>query len=73
VQTIALENADAGVTANVILPGTMDTPANRKSMPGADSSKWLKTQDVTDLILSLAGESGRNLTGLAIPIEGRHG
>lgn len=73
VQTIALENADAGLTANVILPGTMDTPVNRKSMPDADFSKWLKTQDVADLILSLADESARQLTGLAIPIEGRRG
>ncbi|HEV8074507.1 MAG TPA: SDR family NAD(P)-dependent oxidoreductase [Candidatus Acidoferrum sp.] len=70
VQTVALENADAGVTANVILPGTMDTPANRKSMPDADFSKWAKTDNVADLVLSLAGEQARHLTGLAIPIEG---
>ncbi|HET6928913.1 MAG TPA: SDR family NAD(P)-dependent oxidoreductase [Candidatus Acidoferrum sp.] len=70
VQTVALENADAGLTANVILPGTMDTPANRKSMPGADFSKWAKTSDVADLVLSLADEQARHLTGLAIPIEG---
>jgi NAD(P)-dependent dehydrogenase (short-subunit alcohol dehydrogenase family) len=70
VQTVALENADAGLTANVILPGTMDTPANRKSMPDADFSKWAKTEDVADLVLSLADEQARHLTGLAIPIEG---
>jgi NAD(P)-dependent dehydrogenase (short-subunit alcohol dehydrogenase family) len=70
VQTVALENADAGVTANVILPGTMDTPANRKAMPDADFSKWAKTDNVADLVLSLAGEQARHLTGLAIPIEG---
>lgn len=70
VQTVALENADAGLTANVVLPGTMDTPANRKSMPDADFSKWAKTGDVADLVLSLADEQARHLTGLAIPIEG---
>src|ERR1700739_2514383 len=42
VRTVALENKDAGVTANVVLPGTMDTPVNRKAMPAADFSKWLK-------------------------------
>ena len=73
VKTVALENADAGVTANVILPGTMDTEGNRKSMPGADFAKWLKTQDVAELVLSLAGENARHLSGLAIPIEGRQG
>ncbi len=70
VRTVALENADAGLTANVILPGSMDTPANRKSMPEADFSKWAKTDDVAELVLSLAEEQARNLTGLAIPIEG---
>jgi len=70
VQTVALENADVGLTANVILPDTMDTPANRKSMPDADFSKWAKTDDVAELVLSIAGEQARHLTGLAIPIEG---
>src|SRR6266853_761225 len=31
IRTVALENKDVGITANVILPGTMDTPANRAS------------------------------------------
>jgi NAD(P)-dependent dehydrogenase (short-subunit alcohol dehydrogenase family) len=30
IRTVALENKDAGLTANAILPGTMDTPANAK-------------------------------------------
>src|SRR5436190_21714193 len=42
VKTVALENRDAGVTANAILPGTMDTSANRMAMPGADFSKWVQ-------------------------------
>src|ERR1700736_4885991 len=41
IRTVALENKDAGITANTILPGTMDTPANRKAMPGADTSTWV--------------------------------
>jgi NAD(P)-dependent dehydrogenase (short-subunit alcohol dehydrogenase family) len=73
VETVALENADAGLTANVILPGTMDTPGNRKSMPDADFSKWVKTGDVAELVLSLADEQAKHLTGLAIPIEGSQG
>jgi NAD(P)-dependent dehydrogenase (short-subunit alcohol dehydrogenase family) len=50
-QTVALENKDAGITANVILPGTMDTPANRKDMPGADTSQWVQPASVASLIL----------------------
>ena len=69
VRTVALENKDAGVTANVVLPGTMDTPANRKAMPGADFSKWLKPADVADLVLWLADERAAHITGTAIPID----
>jgi len=69
VRTVALENKDAGLTANVVLPGTMDTAANRKAMPGADFSKWLKPADVADLILWLADERAAHVTGAAIPID----
>lgn len=72
-QTVALENRDAGVTANVVLPGTMDTPANRKSMPGADFSKWVQPADVADLIAYLADERAGNISGTAVPIDGRNG
>jgi NAD(P)-dependent dehydrogenase (short-subunit alcohol dehydrogenase family) len=70
VQTVALENADAGLTANVILPGTMDTPANRQAMPKADFSKWLNPKRVAELILWLADERAAQITGTVIPIEG---
>ncbi len=70
VRTVALENKDAGLTANVVLPGTMDTPANRKAMPGADYSKWLKPADVADLVLWLADERASHITGTTIPIDG---
>ena len=71
VRTVALENKDTGLTANVVLPGTMDTPANRKAMPGADFSKWVRPADVADLILWLADERAANVTGTAMPIDGR--
>jgi NAD(P)-dependent dehydrogenase (short-subunit alcohol dehydrogenase family) len=70
-QTVALENKDAGITANVILPGTMDTPANRKAMPGADTSQWVQPASVASLILFLVGEGGKDVTGAAIPVYGR--
>jgi NAD(P)-dependent dehydrogenase (short-subunit alcohol dehydrogenase family) len=73
VQTVALENADVGLTANVVLPGTMNTPANRKSMPGEDFSKWVKTDDVSSLVLWLADDHAGHITGAAIPIDGKHG
>jgi NAD(P)-dependent dehydrogenase (short-subunit alcohol dehydrogenase family) len=73
VRTVALENRDAGVTANVVLPGTMDTPANRKAMPDANFSKWLQPSEVAELVLWLSDERAGHITGTAIPIDGRSG
>jgi len=73
VQTVAVENKDAGLTANLILPGTMDTPANRAAMPNADFSKWLKTESVANLTFFLAQDSAAHITGAVIPIDGQNG
>jgi NAD(P)-dependent dehydrogenase (short-subunit alcohol dehydrogenase family) len=70
-RTVALENKQAGITANVILPGTMDTPINRKAMPGADTSTWVQPASVASLIVWLAGDAGKDVTGAAIPVYGR--
>jgi NAD(P)-dependent dehydrogenase (short-subunit alcohol dehydrogenase family) len=71
IRTVALENKAAGIRANVILPGTMDTPANRKDMPGADVSQWVQPASVASLILWLAGDAGKDITGAAIRVYGQ--
>lgn len=71
VRTVALENRDAGVTANIILPDTMDTPGNRKAMPDADPSKWVATQDVAELALWLADDRATHTTGTTFPITAK--
>jgi NAD(P)-dependent dehydrogenase (short-subunit alcohol dehydrogenase family) len=73
IRTVALENKDAGLRANAILPGTMDTPANRKAMPDADFSKWVRPQAVASLITWLAGDSGKDVNGAVIPVYGTEG
>jgi NAD(P)-dependent dehydrogenase (short-subunit alcohol dehydrogenase family) len=71
IKTVALENKDAGITANVILPGTIDTPTNRKDMSGADVSQWVQPASVASLIVWLAGDSGKDVTGAVIPVYGK--
>jgi NAD(P)-dependent dehydrogenase (short-subunit alcohol dehydrogenase family) len=73
VQTVALENRDSRLTANIVLPDTMDTPANRKSMPNADFSVWVNPQDVADLVLWLADDRAAHITGATFPIQASHG
>jgi NAD(P)-dependent dehydrogenase (short-subunit alcohol dehydrogenase family) len=70
VKTAALENRKLGITANVILPGTIDTEANRRSDPKADRSKWVSPQKLAALALFLASEDAADITGAAIPVYG---
>lgn len=70
IRTIALENREHGITANSVLPGTMDTPANRAAMPGADPKKWIQPEHVAGLIAWLLGEAGAPVSGAAIPLYG---
>jgi NAD(P)-dependent dehydrogenase (short-subunit alcohol dehydrogenase family) len=70
IRTVALENKDAGITANVILPGTIDTPSNRKAMAGADTSTWVQPESIASLIVWLVGNAGKDVTGAAIPVYG---
>lgn len=59
------------VLANVILPGTMDTPANRKAIPIADVSKGVQSVTVAQLAVWLAGKSGKDVNGSGIPVYGK--
>ncbi len=70
IKTVALENKDVGITANVILPATIDTPANRTAMPNADYSKWVQPASIAALIAWLVGDNGRDVNGVAIPVYG---
>jgi NAD(P)-dependent dehydrogenase (short-subunit alcohol dehydrogenase family) len=71
IRTIALENKDRDVSANTVLPGTMDTPANRAADPKADPSQWVQPAQVAALLVHLASDAGAQVTGAAIPIYGR--
>lgn len=70
IRTVALEGKDDGITANIILPGTMDTPANRTDSPSADFSKWVPPAKVASLALWLASEEASQVSGALIPVYG---
>lgn len=44
------EAKGTNVVTAVIAPSTIDTPQNRKSMPDADPSKWVKAEDIAEII-----------------------
>jgi NAD(P)-dependent dehydrogenase (short-subunit alcohol dehydrogenase family) len=56
---------------NCVLPGTIDTPQNRKDMPQADFSKWVPPASIADAILFLASDAARAVSGASLPVYGR--
>jgi NAD(P)-dependent dehydrogenase (short-subunit alcohol dehydrogenase family) len=71
IRTIALENKDRCISANTVLPGTMDTPGNRAGDPSADGSQWVQPSQVAAILLHLASDAGAQITGAAIPVYGK--
>ena len=71
IRTISNENHDTCITANIVLPGTMDTSANRAADAFADFTKWVQPAQVAALLVHLASETAAQVNGAAIPICGR--
>jgi NAD(P)-dependent dehydrogenase (short-subunit alcohol dehydrogenase family) len=63
IKTIALENKDSGISANTVLPGTMETPGNT-------GSQLVNPAQVAAMLVHLASDSASQITGAAIPIYG---
>ena len=68
IKVLALELSGSGVTVNGVLPNTIDTPANRASMPQTDPSTWTKPESIADTLVFLASEEAHQISGAAIPI-----
>jgi NAD(P)-dependent dehydrogenase (short-subunit alcohol dehydrogenase family) len=59
------------ITVNAVLPSTIDTPANRASMPNADFKKWVTAEELAEVILFLASDAASAITGALLPVSGR--
>lgn len=67
-RALAAEVRGDGILVNAVLPDTIDTPANRAAMPGADTSKWSRPSDIAGVIAWLAGPGNGTATGGLIPV-----
>ena len=70
-ESLAKELIDHNINVNCIIPGTIDTPQNRQSMPDANYSKWVSPDAIADVVLFLASHAARSIVGAAIPVYGR--
>jgi NAD(P)-dependent dehydrogenase (short-subunit alcohol dehydrogenase family) len=71
VRNVAAEGKKSGITANIVLTSTIDTPQNRKAMPDADFTRWVTPQSIAKLIVWLASDAAADTSGAVIPIYGR--
>ena len=70
IRSAAMENRDFGITANTILPGTIDTAANRSWGSPEERAKWVSPERIADLAVFLASDAAAEISGAAIPIYG---
>ncbi len=66
-ESLAAEGKKRNVTVNAVLPGAIDTAANRQAMPNADFSKWVRPETIGQTLLFLC-QPGTAITGAAIPM-----
>jgi NAD(P)-dependent dehydrogenase (short-subunit alcohol dehydrogenase family) len=70
-EALAAENRKFGITANSIVPGIIDTPANRAAMPDADVGEWTSPSSIAKVIAFLVSEHSAAITGAAVNVSGR--
>jgi 3-hydroxybutyrate dehydrogenase len=78
VKTLALEGADAGISATAVCPAFVRTPLAERQVEdrGLDAvierhavKRMLEPSEVADLVAFLLGPSGRGITGVPVPID----
>jgi NAD(P)-dependent dehydrogenase (short-subunit alcohol dehydrogenase family) len=67
-KAVAAEYGADGIRSNVILPGIIDTQANRAAQPDADHSRWASPHAIAETIRFLASHASRSLNGVALPV-----
>lgn len=70
-QALAEELKDERILVNAIAPSTLDTEANRKAMPGADTSRWLAPAAAAEAVLQLVAPANVEISGAVLPLYAR--
>jgi NAD(P)-dependent dehydrogenase (short-subunit alcohol dehydrogenase family) len=70
-RALAFENRGRRVRFNAVVPGTIDTPANRRAMPNADTKYWTPPEEIARVVVFLLSPASAPVTGSLIPVQGR--
>lgn len=71
VEAVAAEIHEQNININAVMPGIIDTPANRKSMPNANYVNWPRPEQIARVIAFLASDEAELISGAAIPVYGK--
>jgi NAD(P)-dependent dehydrogenase (short-subunit alcohol dehydrogenase family) len=69
-RSIAEETKGTNITANVVLPSVIDTPANRAAMGAENAAQWVKPESLAEVICFLASEAAKDMRGAVVPVYG---
>jgi NAD(P)-dependent dehydrogenase (short-subunit alcohol dehydrogenase family) len=70
-QSLAAEVVSDNILVNAVLPGIIDTPANRAAMPSADFASWATPAGIAETITFLASPQNTVTSGSLVPVYGR--
>ncbi|MEA2156456.1 MAG: hypothetical protein QOE11_2596 [Solirubrobacteraceae bacterium] len=71
VDALATEYRQDDIRVNAILPSVIDTPANRRSQPGADHSRWVRPEQIAEVVRFLCEDGSGVISGAHVPVYGR--
>ena len=71
VDVLHAEYGADGIRANAILPSVIDTPANRRSSPDADHSRWVAPAQIASVVRFLCEDGSGVVGGAHVPVYGR--
>ncbi len=69
-ESLSEEFRDHGINVNAVLPSIIDTPPNREGMPDEDYSRWVRPEDLAQVICFLASPAARAIHGALLPVRG---
>lgn len=71
IKSLALEGKEHNIQVNSIAPSVIETEANKKAMPQAESSKWVRPEEIAKLAAFLCSNDSDDISGTVVEMPGK--